>query len=148
MLEDRLRRIKDQLGKDAFWLDPRQRPLELCRQVVWSFHEYTRDPQQMLAVRRAIAEEIEALQDQPLLVVQTSPPEGTEVPAGPRMVILRGIASPGAAVTVNGAPVHNVRPSGSFAHFVFLPDDRPTVTAKVEHEGKTSSSERTFVLTD
>ena len=30
MLEDRLRTIKQQTGQDAFWLDPRQRPLELC----------------------------------------------------------------------------------------------------------------------
>ncbi len=31
LLEDRLRTVKQQVGEDAFWLDPRQRSLELCR---------------------------------------------------------------------------------------------------------------------
>ncbi len=62
VLEDRLRSIKEQVGEDAFWLDPRQRSLELCRRVIWSFHDYTRDPNILLETRRAIAEEIESLQ--------------------------------------------------------------------------------------
>ena len=47
-LEDRLRTIKEQVGQDAFWLDPRQRSLEFCRRVIWSFHDYTRDPHVLL----------------------------------------------------------------------------------------------------
>ena len=77
VLEERLRQVKLRAGEEAFWLDPRQRPLELCRRVIWSFHEYTRNPDLMLGTRRAIAEELEALQAEPRLVVQTSPPEGT-----------------------------------------------------------------------
>ncbi len=148
VLEDRLRAIKNQFGEDAFWLDPRQRPLELCRQVVWSFHDYTRDPEEMLATRRAVAGEIEALQSEPLAVVQSSPPEGTVVPAGPRMVILRGLATPGAIVHVNGDPVHKMRPSGCFTHFQFLSESQPTITVRVEREGKTRTMKRTFILTD
>jgi hypothetical protein len=148
VLEERLRKAKDRAGKDAFWLDPRQRPLELCRRVVWSFHDYTRDPAQMLATRRAIAKEIESLQGEPLLAVQTSPPEGTVVPAGPRMIILRGLTAPGATVTVNGKPVHRLRPSGYFTHFQFLSDSQPTVAVKAERDGQTRTAERTFKLED
>ena len=103
-LEDQLHAIKEQVGQDAFWLDPRQRSLELCRRVIWSFHDYTRDPNVLLETRRAIAEEIESLQSAPLLVVQTSPPEGTPIPAGPRMVNVRGLVPPGATVKLNGEP--------------------------------------------
>jgi hypothetical protein len=148
VLEDRLREKQNQAGEVAFWLDPRQRPLELCRRVVWSFHEYTRDPGRMLATRRAIAEEIESLRGEPLLVVQSSPPEGTVVPAGPRMVIVRGLTTPGATITVNGQPAHTVRPSGYFTHFEFLPNDRPTLTVTAELAGRRQSAERTFLLTD
>jgi len=148
VLEDRLREIKNRIGEDAFWLDPRQRSLELCRRVVWSFHDYTRDPGVMLEARRAIAEEIEALQTQPLLIVQTSPPEGTVVPAGPRNIGIRGLVPPGAKVTVNGRPVENVRPSGYFLQVHFMRDDRPTITVTVEHNGKKRSAKRTFKLTD
>ena len=42
VLEDRLRALKERVGSDAHWLDPRQRPLELCRRVIWDFCGYTR----------------------------------------------------------------------------------------------------------
>ena len=146
-LEDRLRTIKEQVGQDAFWLDPRQRSLELCRRVIWSFHDYTRDPNVLLETRRAVAEEIESLHTVPLLVVQTSPPEGTPIPAGPRMVNVRGLVPPGAAVTLNGEPVPNVRPSGYFSHYWF-PSDNPELTITVSHKGKQRSVSRTFPLVD
>lgn len=148
VLEDRLREIKRHIGRDAFWLAPRQRPLELCRRVIWSCHDYTRDPHVMTQTRRAIAEEIEAIASQPRLVVQTSPPEGTVVPAGPRAVNLRGLAPPGAKVTVNGQTVANTRPSGYFSHAVFLGDDQPTITVAVDHNGTQRTVSRTFLLAD
>jgi hypothetical protein len=147
VLEDRLRGIKQRTGADAFWLDPRQRPLELCRRVVWSFHDYTRDPNVLLETRRLIAEEIETLQTAPLLVVQTSPPEGTPIPAGPRMVNVRGLASPGAEVRLNGEPIQNLRPSGYFSHYCFLTDD-PVITVAANHQGTRRVATRTFELVD
>jgi hypothetical protein len=148
LLETRLREVKAQVGADAFWLDPRQRSLELCRRVIWSFHDYTRDAQLLLATRQAIAEEIQALDTPPRLVVQTSPPEGTAVPAGPRAVNVRGLAPPGAKVTVNGEPVANARASGYFCGAVFLGDQQPTITVVVEHEGRKTRATRTFRLED
>jgi len=148
VLEKELAKIKRKVGKEAFWLDPRQRPLELCRRVIWSFHDYTRDRKVLLETRRLIAEEIESLRTQPLLVVQTSPPEGTVIPAGPRHVIVRGLAPPGAGVTVNGKPIINVRPSGYFLQAQFLSDNQTTITVTVEHEGKKRTSRRTFKFTD
>ena len=146
-LEDRLRAIQRRVGKDAFWLDPRQRSLELCRRVIWSFHDYTRDPNILFQTRRAIAEEIEALQTAPLLVVQTSPPEGTPIPAGPRMVNVRGLAPPGATVLLNGETIANVRPSGYFSHYWF-PSDDPVMTITVDHQGARRTVQRTFPLVD
>ncbi len=148
VLENELSKIKRKVGKDAFWLDPRQRSLELCRRVVWSFHEYTRDPDIMLDTRNAIAREIEGLLAEPLLIVQTSPPEGTIVPAGPRNIGIRGLVQPGAKVTLNGKPIENVRPSGYFLQAYFMPDNNPTITITVEHNGKKRTAQRTFKLTD
>jgi len=148
MLQNELDKIKRKVGKEAAWLNPRQRPLELCRRVIWSFHDYTRDRNVLLETRRSVAEEVEALQNAPLLVVQTSPPEGTVVPAGPRHVIVRGLAPPGAGVTINGKSVINVRPSGYFLQAQFLPDDQPIVTVTVEHEGQKRTTTRTFKFAD
>lgn len=100
----------------------------------------------MLATRETIAGEIEALQSEPLLYVQTSPPEGTEFPAGPRNLGIRGIVSPGAKVTINGDPVNDIRPSGYFRRYHFLQDDEPTVTIEVEHNGRRRTVTRTFLL--
>ncbi len=88
-LEDRMRAVKARLGEEACWLDPRQRSLELCRRGVQSCYEHTRDPQVLYATRAALADEIEALDSSPLLIVQTSPPEGSVVPAGPIMINVR-----------------------------------------------------------
>lgn len=148
VLENELAKIKKKFGDDAFWLDPRQRALELCRRVVWSFHDYTRDPTVLLETRQTIAQEIEDLRSKPLLAVQTSPPEGTTIPAGPRTINVRGLVSPGAIVTLNGKPIHNVRPSGYFLQAYFMPNNKPTITITVEHEGKQHSVRRSFKLTD
>ena len=148
VLEDELSRVKRQVGKDAFWLDPKQRPLEICRRVIQSFHEYTRDPRIMINTRDTIAHEIEQLKSGPLLVVQTSPPEGTVAPAGPRNIGIRGLVRPGAKVTVNGKPVQNVRPSGYFLQACFMSEKNPTITVTVEDNGRKRTVERTFTLTD
>jgi hypothetical protein len=148
LLENEISKIKQRIGKEASWLDPRERPLELCRRVVWSFYEYTREPGLMLDTRYAIASEIEKLSREPLLIVQTSPPEGTVVPAGPRNIGVRGLVQPGAKVTLNGKPVRNVRPSGYFLQAYFMPANNPTITITVEHNGRKGTAERVFKLID
>jgi hypothetical protein len=146
VLESELSKLKQKIGKDASWLNPRQRPLELCRRVVWSFYEHTRDPDIILDTRHAIAREIEELLTKPLLIVQTSPPEGTFVPAGPRNIGVRGLVQPGAKVTINGKPVKNVRSSGYFLQAHFMMANNPTIEVAVEHNGKKRTTERRFRL--
>lgn len=120
VLEQRLRALKARLGDDAHWLDPQQRPMELCRRVVESFHNYTRDDDVLFDTRRVIAEEIEALDREDFLFVQTTPHEGFAVPtAAPTNALVRGVVAPGAEVIVNGQVVPNVKPSGAFVHYMF-----------------------------
>lgn len=147
-LENAIRRIKTRLGKDAAWLDPRQRPTELCRRVVQSFYDHTRVPKVLLDTRSAIADEIEALEATPLLYVQTTPPEGTTTPAGPIMINVRGVATPGARVTINGQPVipDNITPTGYFKGAVFITKDAPTITVTAEFDGVIRTAKRTFVV--
>ena len=148
VLEDRLQKLKERVGQDAHWLKPRQRSLELCRRVIWDFCGYTRDPQLMLDTRNAIAEEIEALENEPLLYVQTSPAEGSVFPEGPRNLGIRGIVQPGAKVTINDDPVDDIRPSGYFRRYHFLLDVDPVITITVEYNGKKRTVTRTFNLTN
>jgi len=148
VLENELAGIKRKIGKEASWLNPRQRPLELCRRVVQSFYEYTRDPVIMLDTRTTIAREIEELSTEPLLIVQTSPSEGTFVPAGPRNIGVRGLVQPGATVTIDGKPVGNIRPSGYFLQAHFMSSRNPTIEVTVEHKGRRRTVKRTFNLSN
>ncbi len=149
-LEDRLRDLKKRVGDDASWLDPRQRSLELCRRVVQSFYDHTRDPDVLLDTRRAIADEIEALSASPLLYVQTSPPEGTATPAGPIMINVHGIASSGAKVTINGRPVipDNITQSGCFVDAVFIDAAKPEVVVTAETDGVARTVTRSFKVVE
>jgi hypothetical protein len=149
-LEDRLRQLKQRLGNQARWLDPRQRPLELCRRVVQSCYEHTRDPQTLLATRSVIADEIEALAAKPLLVVQTSPPEATATPAGPTMINIRGVTTPGAKVTINGKQVipQNVSSDGCFIDAQFITRGKGEISVTAELDGRTSTARRTFRVLD
>ncbi|NIR02386.1 MAG: DUF4091 domain-containing protein, partial [Gemmatimonadales bacterium] len=136
-LENRLRELKKSLGADADWLDPRQRPLELCRRVVQSFYDHTRDPEVLFDTRAAVADEIEGLDAAPLLYVQTSPAEGSTAPAGPILINLRGVTTPGANVTINGQLViaQNVSTTGCFIGAVFITSDAPEVVVTAELDG-------------
>jgi len=143
VLENEIKKIKEKVGDEAFWLDPRQRPLELCKRVIWSFYDYTRDDDLLLQTRKAIAEEIESLKTEPLLIVQTSPEEGSTVPFGPRHINVRGLVTPGSKVAINGKNIVNVRPSGYFL-YAYLNDRKPTITITAESNGKKRTVERTF----
>ena len=70
------------------------------------------------------------------------------MPAGPRAVNVRGLAPPGAKVTINGEAVANTRPSGYFCRAVFLGDHQPTITVTIEHDGHKATVMRTFQLAD
>jgi hypothetical protein len=144
VLENRLAALKKRLGAD--WLDPRQRPEELCRRVVQSFYDRTRDADVLLAARREIANEIEELAKPSFLYVQTEPPEGTTIPAGPRTINIRGVAEPGSTVTINGVAVSPVEPDGTFAAFLYLRG--PTVTVEATKGGRVQRAMRRFRLVD
>jgi hypothetical protein len=146
LLEGRIRELKQRGGEEAACLEPRQRPTELCRRVVQSFYEHTRDPKVLLDTRRAVADEIEALETEPLLLVQTSPPEGTLTPAGPITVNIRGLTTPGAKVTVNGKalPAQNISSKGCFIDARVITAKEPELVITAELNGQTRLAKRAF----
>ncbi|MEA3402712.1 MAG: DUF4091 domain-containing protein [Armatimonadota bacterium] len=147
LLTRRLTELKQRLGDDGWWLDPRQRPEELCRRVVQSFYRYNPDAGRLLEARSLIADEIEALQNDPLLFVQTSPPEHTEIPAGPRLINIYGAADPGAVISVNGEEKLTVGESGTFEMPHFIGGDGVVrITAALD--GRQAHADRAFVLTE
>lgn len=145
-LERKLLMLKSRLGSEGAWMDPRQRPTELCRHVVQSFYDRTRDPNVLLDTRVAIADEIEALEATPLLYVQTSPPAGTSTPEGPIMINVRGVVTPGAKVSLNGVPIiaANISEKGCFIGEVFINAKSPEIVVQAELNGVTRECRRVF----
>ena len=135
--------VKKRLGPAADWLDPRRRALELCRRVVPAIADTEKDPAGILAVRAQIADEIVALDREPLLLVQTEPPDGATLIHGPIAVELRGITTPGASVKVNGAAAE-VRPDGTFAALASPRPQKPEVRIEAERGGKKATALRRF----
>jgi hypothetical protein len=132
--------LKKRLGQSAAWVDPRRRAEELCRRVVPAIADCQQDPARILAARRAIADEIVAQDQPPLLVVQTEPPDGATVVEGPISVEIRGITEPGAAVKVNGRAVE-VSADGTFAA-----RGGGQLRVEAEQDGKQKTAVRSFTV--
>ncbi len=134
---------KKRLGPAAEWIDPRRRALELCREVVPAIADTERDPARILAVRCEIADEIIALDREPLLLAETEPMAGSTLVHGPISVELRGVTTPGATVKINGSAIA-VGPDGRFATHVWPRGPRSEVRLEAEHEGEKQTSARRF----
>jgi len=141
LLAARTAELKRRLGAAAAFLHPDRRARELARGVVPAITDWERDPARILAVREAVADEIVALETEPLLLVETEPPAGSRLVQGPIAVEVRGVTTPGAAVKVAGRPVQ-VSPDGSFA--AISHSAKPELTIEAEHNGKTKTVTRSF----
>ncbi len=147
VLEKRMTELKEDLGSVAAFLDPHQRVEEFVRRLAPDAIHYSRDPRTLSNVRRDIATEIDVLNDSPLLLVQTSPPEGTELAVGPATVIVRGITDPAAIVTVNGREIEPDSRGYFAAHLLLSPENRD-IRIIAESSGSRRIIKRSFVVID
>jgi len=144
LLTGKIGELKKRLGEPAGWVNPRRRAEELCRRVVPAIADCEKDAAHILAVRGAIADEIIALDQQPLLLVQTEPPDGTTVVEGPIAVEVRGITEPGATVKVNGSVVE-VLADGTFTRGgTFTGRAGQRIVIEAERNGKRKTALRGF----
>jgi hypothetical protein len=97
-----------------------------------------------------VADEIEALDTEPLLLVQTAPPDGTLTPAGPITINIRGLASSGAKVNINGKalPPQNISAKGCFIDVRLLEPKQPELVITAELNGKTRLARRAFRIVE
>jgi hypothetical protein len=132
--------LKKQLGKPAEWLNPRQRAEELARRVVPTLRTCEKEPARILSTHRAVADEIMALDQSPLLLVKTEPPDGSVVAEGPISIEVHGLTEPGATVRVNGQAI-KVPADGAF---IFR--SGPNIRVEAERNGKKKTAVRDFAV--
>ncbi|NOX54631.1 MAG: DUF4091 domain-containing protein [Planctomycetes bacterium] len=139
--------LKRRLGPAAAWLDPRRRALELCRRVVPAIAETERNPARIMAARAAIADEIMAFDQPPLLLVQTEPAAGSTLIEGPILVELRGITEPGTTVKVNGRAV-KVHADGTFFYGTRPTGEKHEIRIEATRAGRKKIAIRRFRIRD
>ena len=136
---------KKRLGKAAAFVHPDRRAKELCRRIVPDLAHVDQNPAHITAARHAIADEILALDADPLLLVETEPAAGATLVNGPIVVEVRGVTQPGATVKVNGSPV-KVRPDGTFIHIPWSVGRTGKITVQATHNGNTTTTTRRFTV--
>lgn len=105
LLENKISQLRATLpARVAALIDPRQRGLEICSQVIADFYEHTRNPEVLYQAKRQAIEEALALEQSPRVLLQSSPLEHSLVAKGCALE-LRGWAEPGTVLTANGQPV-------------------------------------------
>lgn len=144
LLTERLKRVKERLGKAAKAYDPAQRARELCRRLVRDLAEVADEPSLFHATREALAQEILEADAEPLALVWTKPPAGSEVVAGPIAIEVYGAVEPGSRVVLNGQPIET-SPEGGFARILSVSPERPRIVVEVSREGRRRVLQRDFI---
>ncbi len=113
LLENRIAQIKESLPpRVASLINPRQRGLEICSQVVADYYNHATNSEVLYRAKRQAIEETLALDQAPRVLLQTFPLEHSALGRG-CAVDLHGWTDPGTALTANGESVP-VQPDGLF----------------------------------
>lgn len=145
LLAVKLTELKRKLGAKATWLEPCRLPLELARKVVPSIVTFERDPAKIMAVREEVAQAILALDQSPLLLVQTEPAAGSVLWDGPIVVEVFGLTEPGAEILVNGRRM-TIGEDGSFAFRAYRSRPSGQIVIEARKDGQSKSVTKQFVI--
>ncbi len=145
LLTSKLKEVQKRLGKPARDLEPGQRSRELAGRLVRGFADLVRDPKLLLETRAQIAREILECGSELPVLINTRPPETSELVSGPISVEIIGVTLPEAKVTVNRTAV-SVSPDGRFALSLGMSPRLPQVKIEVSRGGITRTMERRFTV--
>jgi hypothetical protein len=104
MLEDKISTLKDSLGSQFSWIDPRQRSKEIAGRVVKSFADHTDNPEVLDNARLELIKELLTFNESPRIYFQTNPSENSVLTNHSSVEVL-GWTEPGTKIIINGAEV-------------------------------------------
>ncbi|MDO4588165.1 MAG: DUF4091 domain-containing protein [Planctomycetia bacterium] len=136
--------VKKEGGEELWWLDPKNRAMELARQIVPDLAHTELDASKIEQTRLVLAQEIEAASgvNAPRLIVQTFPKDNSVVYWGPNVIELYGITIPGAKVTIDQKEIP-VNPDGTFSLNIWKKGSY-TVEISATLNNQTSKTTRSF----
>ncbi|MDD2707630.1 MAG: DUF4091 domain-containing protein [Verrucomicrobiae bacterium] len=139
VLGEKMKKLKQRLGKAAEEYDPTQRGKELCNLLITSLHQVNADPSQLRRARAAIAREIMEVDAEPAALVWTTPLAGAEMTWGPAKIQVNGAVEPGTKVKIDNTKGVYMGDDGRFASMTWISkkdEGADTVTVRVEVSGK------------
>ncbi len=144
MLENEVRELKDSLGKDFSWIDPKQRSKEIVGEVIQDFLDRSGNPDALYNAKREVIDEILNFKVSPRVYVQTNPPEnGTSVKEESYLLEVFGWAENGTDITVNGEKVTPDR-QGMFLWNLGLLESNNQVIIEAKNSGRQKRIVRSF----
>lgn len=112
MLENKICHLKDSLGSQFSWINPKQRGQEISSRVIRDFENYSNDPEVLNAAKMEVIKELVMFDASPAVYVQTNPFEGSRL-FRQASVELLGWCEPGTKISINGEDIW-VRQNGLF----------------------------------
>jgi hypothetical protein len=129
LLENKIGTLKDSLGAQFSWIDPRQRGKEIISQVAMGLKEHSDDPRLLYHAKMDVIREIMDFKNSPAIYLQTNPPEHGHI-INRSVVELLGWTEPGTEIMVNGKKL-SVAYDGLFMErYLIYKGDRLEIKAK------------------
>jgi len=142
MLQNKIQVLKDSLGTNFTWIDPKQRGKEIASNVVMGVSEHTYDPQVLYAAKMEIIRELISLNTSPKIYVQTNPKVNTPLRDG-SMIEVFGWAEPGTKVMLNGNEI-KVSPQGLFLENLSVSQKRNSIKVTATNSKGSKEISREF----
>lgn len=143
LLTNLTKNVKNDLGENGWWLVPDNRSKEIGRRIIPDLAHSEMDEKKIEQARLDLASEINAAQNSPRLIVQTYPADHSVLYAGPSVVELYGITTPGAKVMINDTGV-SVSKDGQFKHSIWAQKGELKFEIKATLGDKTTKTVRYF----
>ena len=100
LLEQKIRALKDSLGYNFAWIDPKRRGKEIAGKVVMGLAKHSNDPQALYKAKIEVISELMDFDKSPGVYVQMNPELNTVLKNGATVEIY-GWAEPGTKIMVN-----------------------------------------------
>jgi hypothetical protein len=146
MLEEKIKALKDSLGYNFAWIDPKRRGKEIAGKVVMGLAKYTNDPQVIYNAKMEVIRELIDFDISPRIYAQINPEVNTILKSGSTVEIY-GWAEPETKVLVNDREVP-VNKQGLFLGIIDMTTKSTFVTITATNKNGSKKIVRDFAVED
>jgi hypothetical protein len=146
LLEQKIKALKDSLGYNFAWIDPRRRGKEIAGKVVMGLAKHTNDPQVLYTAKMEVINEIMDFDKSPGIYVQMNPDINTVLKSGSTVEIY-GWTEPETKILINDKELP-VSKKGLFLGIVDLTTKAHLIKVKASNTNGSKEIVRDFAVED